>query len=263
MKKLIFIKFGGSLITDKKKPRTANIAVIRKLAKQLRDVKRENKNVHFILGNGAGSFGHYEAVKYKLPSKINSSEKRYGFAVVQESVKTLNKIVVDELLKEKIPAVSMHQSSMLFASNGKLADIFTESLEGFIRLGIIPVVYGDIVYDQKKDSHIFSTEDAFLFLIEKLAEKSYKTEKVIYLTTVNGVLGKKGNVVPRIKNKMLFRKTLFKTEGFDVTGGMKHKVEQALILAKKGIKIYITNGNLFNALYSALYNKNFKGTIIK
>lgn len=263
MKKLIFIKFGGSLITYKNKPRAARVDMIRKLAKKFKKVISKKKEALFILGNGAGSFGHYEAVKYKLPSKINSSEKRYGFAVVQESVKTLNKIVVDELLKEKIPAVSIHQSSMLFSSNGKLAGIFAKSVEGFLHLGIIPVVYGDIIYDKKKGSHIFSTEDAFSFLIEHLAKKGYKTEKIIYLTTVDGVLDKKRNVIRNIKNAAQLRKTLFKTEGFDVTGGMRHKVEQALFLAKKQIAVYITNGNLSNALSSALFDKNFKGTIIK
>lgn len=263
MKKLIFIKFGGSLITRKDKKRTANLSVIGKLAKEVKKVLSNKKNTFFILGNGAGSFGHYEAIKYKLPSKINSPKKRYGFSVVQESVKTLNKIVVDVLLKEKIPAVSIHQSSILSASKGKLKSIYTESIEGFLKLGMIPVIYGDIVFDNIRGSHIFSTEDAFSILIRKLVKKGYKTEKIIYLTTVDGVLDTEGNVVKKINNLNQLHKMLFKTEGFDVTGGMKHKVKQALLLAKRKIKVYITNGNKKGELISAILHKNFKGTIIE
>lgn len=265
MKKLIFIKLGGGLITDKNKPRTVKIKTIQKFAKEFKKIIQKNKDIYFILGNGAGSFGHYEAVKYKLPSAINSAKKRYGFAVVQESVKTLNKIVVDELLKQKIPAISLHQSSMLVAKGGALKNIFIESIEGFLSLGVVPVIYGDIVYDSNKGSHIFSTEDAFSFLVNKLHGKKYKVEKVIYLTTVDGVLDSKKNVLVKITSKTAdaFKKNLFKTEGFDVTGGMKHKVEQALSSAKQEIKTYITNGAKKSALFSAVFDTNFRGTIIE
>ena len=265
MKKLIFIKFGGGLITDKSKPRTVKLRIIQKLAKELRSVLRKRKDIYFILGNGAGSFGHYEAIKYKLPSAINSVKKRYGFAIVQESVKTLNKIVVNELLRQKIPAISFHQSSMLSAKGGKLENIFMESIEGFLNLGMVPVIYGDIVYDKIRGSHIFSTEDAFSILIDRLVRRGYKTEKVIYLTTVDGLLDNKKKVVEKItyKTAIALKKNLFKTEGFDVTGGMKHKVEQALSLARRGIKTYITNGKRKNTLISAVSNTNFRGTIIE
>jgi isopentenyl phosphate kinase len=265
MRELIFIKLGGGLITDKGKPRTVKLKVIKKLAKEFKTILRKKKDTYFILGNGAGSFGHYEAVKYKLPSAINSAQKSYGFAVVQESVKTLNKIVVDELLKQKIPAISLHQSSLLSAKGGKLKNIFTESLEGFLSLGMIPVIYGDIVYDSVKSSHIFSTEDAFSFLINKFHDRKYKVAKVIYLTPVNGLLDNTKQVVGRITHKTAakFKKNLFKTEGFDVTGGMRHKIERAISLANKNIKTYITNGAKKKALLSAVTDINFTGTIIE
>ncbi len=265
MKKLIFVKLGGGLITDKSKPRTVKLEKIKQFARDFKKTLNQSKDTYFILGNGAGSFGHYEALKYKLPSTINSGQKSYGFSVVQESVKTLNKLVVDELLKQKIPAISVHQSSLLLAKQGKLQKIFTEPLEGFLKLGIVPVIYGDIVYDSANDSHIFSTEDAFSFLINKFHGKKYKVLKVIYLTPVRGLLDSKRRVVSKITIRTIakFKQNLFRTEGFDVTGGMKHKIEQAISLARKKIKVYITSGLSKNALMDAVFDRNFSGTIVE
>ncbi len=262
MKKLILIKLGGGLITYKDRPYTIRLKVIKKLAKEIKKIISKKKDAFFIIGNGAGSFGHYEAVKYKISGGIKNENQKYGFAVVQNSVKVLNKIIVDELLKEKINVISIHQSSILTSINGKLKNIFTDSLEGFLNLKIIPAIYGDIVYDEKKGAHIFSTEDAFSFLINKFHGKKYKVEKVIYLTTVDGVLDKKNMVIPKIKDKMQLKKNLFNTDDFDVTGGMKHKVEQGLYLAKQGIKVYITSGVRKESIYHAVFDQNFYGTIV-
>jgi len=125
-----------------------------------------------------------------------------------------------------------------------------------------PVVYGDIVFDDKKGSHIFSTENLFEILVSKLYKKSFSVDKVIYLSIVDGVLNAEKKVIPIITQKTYskFKKHLYKTEGYDVTGGMLHKVEKALKLSKSGIQIYIANGRK-NVLAKILQGKN-PGTLI-
>ena len=48
----------------------------------------------------------------------------------------------------------------------------------------------------------------------------------------------------------------------DVTGGMLHKVTESLLLAGKGAKIIIINGNNKDELLKTLLNKPHQGTEI-
>ncbi|OGK18162.1 hypothetical protein A2779_02410, partial [Candidatus Roizmanbacteria bacterium RIFCSPHIGHO2_01_FULL_40_98] len=241
MKKLIFIKFGGSLITYKDKPYTPRRDIIRELSKEIKKLQQIYSDHAFILGNGAGSFGHYAATELNVADGMKSKKQKYGFALVQSKVKELNKIVVDELLKTGVNSISIHPSSVVTASKGKANKIFLDSIKGILSLGMTPVVYGDIVFDDKKGSHIFSTENLFEILVSKLYKKSFSVDKVIYLSIVDGVLNAEKKVIPTITQKTYskFKKHLYKTEGYDVTGGMLHKVEKALKLSKSGIQIYI------------------------
>ena len=63
-KPLILLKLGGSLITDKTKPYTANIPVIKRLAREIHEA-REEKDINLIVGHGGGSFPHVSAKKYQ------------------------------------------------------------------------------------------------------------------------------------------------------------------------------------------------------
>ena len=71
-KKLIIVKLGGSLITDKTKPFTARMEIIADLAQQIKEALDEDKNLSLIIGNGGGSFPHYPAVKYQMNDGIKN-----------------------------------------------------------------------------------------------------------------------------------------------------------------------------------------------
>jgi isopentenyl phosphate kinase len=60
MSGLHIVKIGGSIITDKTKPLTFKKAVVKRLA---REIKESNEEI--ILVHGAGSFGHIFADRYK------------------------------------------------------------------------------------------------------------------------------------------------------------------------------------------------------
>lgn len=246
MKKIILIKLGGSLITEKDKPNTAKIDRIRNIAAELKKLIDQNRDCSFVLGNGAGSFGHYAATKYKIKDGIKNLEQIFGYCEVQDSVAKLNRIVIEELLQQGIPACSINPSSMITAQNGNVKSIFLDSFIGYLKTGIIPVLYGDIVCDEQKGSHIFSTEDLFNIIIEELLHRSYQVEKVIFLCTVRGVYDKEGKIIPEISkdNWNGVKQNLYAPAGFDVTGGMVHKIEAALHYAEKGIDTYITRNNV-------------------
>jgi isopentenyl phosphate kinase len=60
---LIFLKIGGSLIT-KRKPYTLNLKKIKEIAKEIVSLRRKYK-FRLLIGNGAGSFAHVSAKKFK------------------------------------------------------------------------------------------------------------------------------------------------------------------------------------------------------
>src|SRR5574339_458739 len=65
MKELVFLKLGGSLITDKTQPYTPLLDVMDDLALQIKTALQTHPNLHLVLGHGAGSFGHVPASEYK------------------------------------------------------------------------------------------------------------------------------------------------------------------------------------------------------
>src|SRR5260221_9871275 len=111
MKELVFLKLGGSLITDKTQPYTPLLDVMDDLALQVATALRTHPNLRLVLGHGAGSFGHVPASEYKtrdgLPPKAtqlihrerDESEDSYwkGFAEVWYQASSLNRFVMKAL----------------------------------------------------------------------------------------------------------------------------------------------------------------------
>lgn len=264
MKKIILIKLGGSLITHKNKAFSIRNVELRKITKEIKEILNIRSRYQIILANGAGSFGHFLAKKYKTTKGI--IDDGYGFCIEQDGDKKLNQIIIEYLLKEKIKCASFHPSSLMISSGGKLKEIFLDSLVASLNLDIMPVLYGAVIYDLNKGCHIFSTEDLFDILVNELSKKRFKVDKVIHLTTVNGVLDRDNKIIPKVTrtNYSKIKKNLFATYGHDVTGGMKHKIERSLELAKKNIKTYIVNGrSQENILLKIIENKKFDGTLVE
>lgn len=265
MKKIVFVKLGGSLITDKERPFTAKIDVIKNLAKQIKEALREDSKLRLVIGNGGGSYPHYPAVKYKMSEGLKNERQKIGFCEVQDAAAQLNRLIVRELLNVKVKAVSVNPSSMIIASGGEIKTFFIEPIIEFLKLGLTPVLYGDIVYDEVFGAKIFSTEQLLTELSLQFKQRGLLVEKIIHNGITLGVLDRQGNLIPLItkKNIKKIQSIFTKTKGFDVTGGMLHKVNEALRLTHFGIKTLIINGNAKkNLLKEAILGLKVKGTLI-
>lgn len=263
MKQVVFVKLGGGLITDKSKPFKARRKTIKSLAKTLRQAVEENPGIRFVVGTGAGSYGHYPVVKYGLKDGAKTRNQLFGFSVVENGVKTLNVMVVSALIRQNVSAVGVHPSSMMISSSGEIKEFFSESLIGMLGVGIIPVVHGDIIFDEKEGSHIVSTEISFALLAEELLAKGYKILRIIYATSSTGVIGENNQVIPTISpgNYEEIADSLSGASGYDVTGGMRFKVDASLNLAGKGIETYIIDGRKGINLLKAIKGERV-GTVI-
>ena len=171
---------------------------------------------------------------------------------------------MDILLEEGLPAVSLRPMSMMIADAGKLKNNLFEIVEEVLNQDLIPVIYGDVIWDKKWKSTIYSGETTLNKIGIYLSQKGFKVDKIIQVGETNGVYDNKGKTIPSIskRNWKSIQQYVFNSSRADVTGGMKHKIENALDIAGKGIKTWITNGIIPNEFRYALRGKRGHATIV-
>ena len=247
MKELVLLKLGGSLITDKTKPYTPRLDVMDDLALQIKTALQTHPNMRLILGHGAGSFGHVPASEYRtrdgLPPRAtplahrvrDEGEENYwkGFAEVWYQAETLNRYVMDALHKAKVRAITLPPSASVIASSGKVSVWETTPLRMALSAGIVPVIHGDVVFDEVRGGTILSTEDLFDYLARAL-----NPERILLAGLEAGVwqdfparTKKVGKITPDTFNEV--SAGVGKATGADVTGGMESKVRQMLELVQE------------------------------
>lgn len=250
------------MITDKAKPFTAQPFVIRRLAEEIKKSKTRLKNTEIIVGHGSGSFGHTLASKYQTQLGLINKNSTQGFCRVSKVAVDINRIVLKEFLRAGINVLSLSPVSFIYSNSDKLGDVFLKPIKKALELNLVPIVYGDVILDTKKGFCIYSGEKTLDLLALKLS-KYYKIDKIIMVGNTDGVYDKRGNTIDRItlKNFAQVKKSLGGSKSTDVTGGMLHKVEESLNLARKlKIKTLIIDGKRKSELLGALLSKKHHGT---
>lgn len=259
MKEVILVKLGGSIITDKETPYKARLSIIRKLAKALKKVSHAS----IVLAHGQGSFAHTSAKEFGGKKGYKS---KWGIAKVARDAMEINRIVMDILIEEGVPAVSLRPMSMIRTSSGKIKKHLFEIVEEVINQDLIPVIYGDVLFDKKWKTTIYSGETILNEIGIFLMKKGFKVSKIIQVGETNGIYDDKGKTILSITNDNWkdIRKYIFKNSRADVTGGMEHKIEKALTMTDSNIKTFLINGSIVGELSKALFGENItKGTLIR
>jgi isopentenyl phosphate kinase len=260
----IFIKLGGSLITNKDQPMTPRLSIIRELCQEIKQLTNEHPDTRFILGHGSGSFGHAVAKKFKTRIGVYNRDDWEGFLKVWWAARSLNQIVMNELTEAGILAMAFPPSATCVGNTEKSNQCYTDALQCALQANFVPVVFGDVVFDQKLNGTIYSTEDIFILLAEKISptkillagieesiwEDFPNNQKQIPLITPQNY--------PVIKNK------IGQSASIDVTGGMIEKVKTMLDLleTQPKLKICIFSGQKFGNL-TQVFNELPIGTWIK
>jgi len=263
MKQVIFIKLGGSLITDKNTEFAAKVLVIKRLVAEIKNCLEQEK--YFLIGNGSGSFGHMVAKKYQTNKGFKDKNSLLGAALTEQAAVEINRIVLQQFLLQKIPAISISPLAIFDNKLGKPRQIFTSTVEQLIDGKFLPLVYGDVVLDRKNKFGIFSADQILKFLALEFTKKGWLVEKIIHCGITDGVYDKYKQTIPIINknNFARIKSSLTGSAGIDVTGGMIHKVEESLVLAKKGINSLIINGQVDGNLSKAILGKPVIATRIE
>lgn len=154
----IFVKFGGSVITDKRIAESADFDAIQRLAGAVATARHKRPDMRLVLSHGSGSFGHVAAAKYGIHKGLAPDADWFGFAATSAAALRLNRLVVDALITAHVPAISFQPSTTVETANGKVVAWQTDHIDTALAYGMVPVVHGDVSFDRHQGSAIASTE---------------------------------------------------------------------------------------------------------
>jgi isopentenyl phosphate kinase len=267
MKELVFLKLGGSLITDKTRPYTPLLDMMDDLALQIVTALQTQPDLRLVVGHGAGSFGHVAASEYKTrdgyprPSPLthrerDTTEDNYwkGFAEVWYQASSLNRYVMEALHKVGLRTIALPPSASVIASDGQVSVWETTPLRMALASGIVPVIFGDVVFDEVRGGTILSTENLFSYLVKAMAP-----DRVLLAGLEDAVwedFPARTRRIERITPASFeeIKHGVGASAAADVTGGMEAKVREMLDLVQEnpGLKVQIFSGTQPGNLVRAL-----------
>ncbi len=260
---LLFVKLGGSLITDKNRPRTPKPAVIARLMEEIRRARDEQPDLSLVIGHGSGSYGHVAASRHGTRAGVQTTAEWLGFVEVWREARDLNNVVLDAMRAAGLPGVAFPPSAIIQADGRRTKTLFIEPLKAALAAGLIPLVYGDVVFDRSLGGTIFSTEDVFQALTVSLLP-----DRILLCGLEPGVFldypectQLLDEIDIRQADQLLSR--LGGSASIDVTGGMAEKVRLMAELVRRHPKLQalVFSGAQADHLYRALC-KDSPGTLI-
>jgi isopentenyl phosphate kinase len=258
-----FLKLGGSLITDKSRPHTPRPELLRRLASEVAMACDRFPGMKLLLGHGSGSFGHVPARRYQTRQGVRSAQEWQGFVEVWREAASLNHLVVEAFGAAGLPVMAFPPSASLTARDGHVQSWNLDPLQLALQSGLLPVVYGDVVFDQERGGTIFSTEDLFDHLARRL-----RPERILLAGLEAGVwvdYPRCTELATEITSSNLGQvaPALGGSAATDVTGGMLSKVQQSLALAQAipGLQVRIFSGEIPGMVVRALQGEPV-GTLI-
>jgi isopentenyl phosphate kinase len=255
---LTFLKLGGSLITDKTRPYTPLPQRLDALAQEIAEALRQDPGLRLVLGHGSGSFGHQAAQTYATRQGVQGAEAWHGFAEVWFRASELNRLVLDALRKTGLPVLTFSALASVSARAGRVQTWDLHPLRQALERGLLPVVHGDVVFDDSLGGTILSTEDLFEHLALAL-----HPDRILLAGLEKGVWADfpaRSRLVTDLTAANFAQQCpdLGGAQGADVTGGMHSKVTQMLRLVEQvnGLEVLIFSGCEPGSLCQALAGEN-------
>lgn len=239
---LIFIKLGGSLITDKDQTETAKLGIILELLSAIQRQLIQQPELKLVLGHGSGSFGHHAAKKHNTRSGVFNTKEWLGYQAVWQSARKLNQIVIGQSEIIGLPVLSFPPSAGVVTSKHAITQWNITPIRSALDHGLIPLIYGDVVSDDEIGGTILSTEDLFYYLALQL-----HPSRILLAGVEAGVFAdypQNVRIINHIPADTILKTRLEGSASVDVTGGMNSKVSlmQSICRAVPGIQIRIFSG---------------------
>lgn len=258
---MIIVKLGGSVITGKSEYRTFEKDTVARLAAE---IKESGKDV--IVVHGAGSFGHILAKEHDLQNGFRDESQIPAAARVMCDTRELSSMVVEELLAAGIPAVSMPPGSCFVMDGGRLDVKDEEPIRRLVDLGIMPVMFGDVVTDRASGFGIASGDQCMEVLC-----RMFDPEEVVFVSDVDGLYDRDPKTATKKhRAKMIGEVTKERlaevdseSHVTDVTGGIRAKMEAMLRMSTPTRRCVLVNGTVPGRLCHLLKGETVTCTVAK
>jgi len=260
--KPVILKIGGSVITDKKGELAARTQEMSRLVEEIRKASVQN----LIIVHGGGSFGHPVAQKYAIKEGFKEENQKIGFAETHHVMTVLNGLFMDALIWNNVSAVSITPSSCVITKKGRIQRFEENPLIMLLRMGFLPVMYGDAVFDTDLGFTILSGDQLVSYIATRL-----NAERIIIGVDVDGLYDAdpKGETNAKLfahltlKELKALQNRLGEPTACDVTGGMFGKIAELIPAIEQGISATIVNATKPNYIYKALKGEKVEGTLIE
>ena len=236
--RIVIVKLGGSVITDKRRAFKADLRSMHRIGKELARVPDK-----LILLNGAGSFGHIPVKRFRL-DEGSSKRKARSFARTKLQLLRLQEMLVSVLCGHGIPVVPFTPSSFMIARSGRLCRAELAPIRKFSELGLVPLFGGDLVPDLEQGWRVVSADQMAAWIAPRIG-----ASMIIYGTDVDGLYSsdpkicQDAELLQTISCREI-REIAGSARGSrmpDVTAGMQGKLFEAQRAAKKGVEVVMMN----------------------
>lgn len=258
---VIFLKLGGSLITDKTRDNAARLDVIHRLAAEIAVYASAHAEA-LLIGHGSGSFGHAAAKRYGTRDGVYNAEGWRGLAEVSVVAARLNRLVADALNDAGVPVISVAPSASAQCVDGALVNLDTRLIDAALEHRLVPLVMGDVALDSIRGGTIVSTEEVFAYLAG-----IYPVNRILLAGETAGVYRNlaQPDVIEHITPQTwaAVQGGIGASHGADVTGGMASKVRDmlGLVAAHPHLTVRIFSGTYAGNVTRALDGESI-GTLI-
>ncbi len=257
---LIIVKLGGSLITDKSRKFNLNTEVVKRLGRELTEAIRESR-VDLILVHGGGSYAHPVAKEYSASDGLRGKGGLKGFVETSKVVRMLCLDVLSNLMEGGLMAVSIPASSIFTTRSGKISTCNLEPMLSALRLGLVPITSGDVIFDRDLGFTVLSGDEISSYLAIRLRAK-----RLIFAMNVDGVYVRDWatggiKVAEEFSHKMMIEPIGGEVE--DVTGGIARKIEEGFAAAEAGVEVLFISGLAEGRLKNAVLGLPVPGTRLK
>jgi len=184
-KEVLVFKLGGSLLTDKSTPYTLREDVIKSVAVEIKECIDLGLIKNLVIVHGVGSCGHHPVLKYNLHKGFRNKDQLISMSKTQQIVNIFRKTIAKTFLEEGIPINLMHASSMVVGTKMVITDYTFNSLQGFLSLGMVPLIGGDMMYDTSMGFSVCGGDQLAVVLSRVL-----RANRLLFATDVAGVFDK-------------------------------------------------------------------------
>lgn len=258
------VKLGGSLITHKDGYCESNVDAIRDFGCAVAAAWPQVRG-RLVVVLGGGSYGSGVVTRYGLR---NSSDTWKPTDLGRMTMKMFDLLTTVASLwrEEGVACFPFQTAAWVVASDRHRLNGFVEPILRVMTLGVVPLLSGDLVFDERSGFMICSSDR-----VPELLARHVPIRRVVMLTDVPGVFDLTNQhegepSVLRTVNRENASRALAASgasKKVDVTGGMRNKVDAALRLAQLGVESVICDGRDPQVFREALLAPMPPGTIFE